>query len=479
MLAYVTVPRATSFRVARHAIFTVTPDTPISSAAPSTVPAAEVALLRRARRQPDGGALYPPPSAFQREYERDLRRMPQAAERAEIAHGIYVHLPFCYTACVFCRCNKIVTRDGGKASRYLGFLEREVVLRARALEERRVARMHWGGGTPTYHSIAQLRRLWQTVSQYFDLAPDGDYAIDIDPRTVDAGTIAALRELGFTAAVIGIPDLLPEVLDAIQRPQTAVQSVAAVRAALSAGYATVTAEVMCGLPRQTVASFIDTLGQLVHAGPHRIVIHDYVHDPRRWTIQRQIRQHELPHAWARLDMAGRALERLAAAGYQVAAPGCYVRADDRWAQARASGILVRDALGYTDRASGSIVPLGASAVGGSTWVYVQNEPELGAYYDHVAADVLPVARGYVLKPDDLLRREVINRLAAHGRVPFGAIEALFPIVFERYFEDELRALLPYAEAGLVRIAGRTLILERRGLLWAGSIARLFDACRPA
>lgn len=457
----------------------MTPDTPTSSAALSMVPPAELELLRRVRRQPASGAIYPPSSSFHRDYEAELRRLPHVAERADAPHGVYVHLPFCYTACVFCRCNKIVTRDGGKASRYLGFLEREIALRAGALEHRRVARMHWGGGTPTYHSFAQLRRLWQTIAAHFELAPDGDYSLEVDPRSVDARTMADLRSLGFTEAVVGIPDLAPAVLDAIQRPQSVAQSLGALEAALAAGYATVTAEVVCGLPRQTVTSFVDTLSALVHVRPQRIVIHDYVHDPRRWTIQRQIRQNELPRALERLEMAGQALDRLAAAGYQLAAPGCYVRADDRWAHARAGGVLVRDALGCTDRASGSIVPLGASAIGGTAWVYLQNEPELGAYYDQIAADVLPVARGYVLKPDDLLRREVIDRLATHGRVPFGAIETLFPIVFERYFENELRALLPYAAAGLIRLTGRTLVLGRRGMLWIDEITRLFSAARPA
>jgi len=65
--------------------------------------------------------------------------------------GLYVHLPFCDTICLYCACNKITTRDRGRAHKYVRHLEREMALVADALgDERDVARMHWGGGTPTF-----------------------------------------------------------------------------------------------------------------------------------------------------------------------------------------------------------------------------------------------------------------------------------------------------------------------------------------
>lgn len=451
----------------------------MTSAAPSTVPAAELALLRTARRLPSERGLYPPPVLWRRDYAAELRALPPAGS-AEIpdTHAIYLHLPFCYTACVFCHCNKIVTRDGGKATRYLAVLEREIALRtAESRTPRRVSRMRWGGGTPTYHSVTQLQRLWQTLARHFEFEAGGDYAIEIDPRTVDAAAIRALRDIGFTDAIIAIPDLDAEVLAAVHRPQSVAQSLGAIAAARAAGFATVSADLMAGLPRQTAASFIVTVGALAASGADRIRMHDYLHEPRRWSIQRQISYDDLPRAAERLEMAGLAAERLEAAGYLPFAPGAYGRADDPWVRAREHGVLAHDLLGHTGRAPGTVIPIGVGAIGAAGWVYTQNEPELGAYYDRVAADVVPVARGLVLKPDDLLRREVMDRIGCHGRVPFAVIEDAYSIVFERYFATELQALRPYEAAGLVRVGARELVLGPRGLLWAGTVCALFDRYR--
>src|SRR5689334_4258996 len=74
--------------------------------------------------------------------------------------ALYVHLPFCDTICYYCACNKVITRDHGRSARYLKYLQREIRLVAGRLgEDRRVAQMHWGGGTPTFLSEDELGEL--------------------------------------------------------------------------------------------------------------------------------------------------------------------------------------------------------------------------------------------------------------------------------------------------------------------------------
>ena len=116
--------------------------------------------------------------------------------------SIYVHLPFCSSLCYYCGCNKIITRDAAKSERYLGYLLREIDMQAALFQggDARVAQMHWGGGTPTFYGTADLARLFDFLRARFEFERDGEYSIEIDPRTVDAVTMRALGEMGFNRA---------------------------------------------------------------------------------------------------------------------------------------------------------------------------------------------------------------------------------------------------------------------------------------
>lgn len=450
----------------------------MSSAPPSTVPPAELRLLGTTRRVTTSYSAYPPPQSFHADFAAGEGSRPawlSPLRGTQAAHALYVHLPFCYTACVFCHCNKIVTRDGGKATRYLGFLERDIALQAmEAGSGAQIARMHWGGGTPTYHTLSQLRRLWQVLRSHFVFADAGEYTIEIDPRTVDESAVMQLRDMGFTAAAIFVPDLAPGVLEAITRPQLPEQSLGAIAAARHARFATVAVEVMCGLPLQTAASFTHTVSEVVSQDPDRVMIKEYIHDPRRHKIQRQVSFNVLPRAAERLEMAGLAVERLTSVGYVQIGPDCFVRPGDPLHTAQQAGLLGYDLLGYTVHRGMTIIPVGASAIGSTGLSYSQNEPDLGTYYDRVGAGSAPVARVCTLHPDDHLRRTVIENVLCQGRVPFAALEKTYSIAFERYFASELRELVPYAVAGLLSIVDREIVLEPRGLLWARSICAVFD-----
>lgn len=434
--------------------------------------------MRTSGRVVSGYAAYPPPSAFRADYgahpyEALLGR--RDASTASRALAVYVHLPFCYSACAFCNCMKIVTRDGGKAVRYLDFLERDIAVQAAGVgEQRTVARMYWGGGTPTYYTAAQLRRIMRALAGHFTFAEGGEYTLEIDPRTVNAAAMPELRALGFNIAALGVPDLAPRVLEAVTRPQSEAQSLGAIAAARDAGFEAVRVDLMYGLPRQTAASFTQTLQTLVAARPDRLALHDYLHAPRRHRAQRQVSFHELPRASERLEMLAFAMEFLTAAGFVNIGSDRFVRSGDALAAARAEKRLHCDLLGYTAKGETDIVPVGASAIGATELAYTQNESELGAYYDRLGAGLTPVVRGLVLSPDDLLRRAVMRLLLCEGRVAYDAIEAHYSVPFERYFAAELQALDRYAAAGLVRIERRAIAVEPRGALWLRNLCAVFD-----
>ena len=451
--------------------------TPVSA----SITPAESALLRAVGRVAARYSVYPPSATFAPGHAADAQAAFGAPrETADEPLALYIHLPFCHAACAFCRCHKIVTGDGGKAVRYLDYLAREIAAHARSLGERRaVSRMCWGGGTPTYYTASQLRRIWGVLKQHFTFAADGDYAIEIDPRTVDEAVLAELREMGYTHAAVTVPDLDAAVLAAVARPQSAEQSLEAIRAATRAGFGTVAVDVMYGLPHQSPHTLVATLDAIVAAKPDRIVLHEYIHAPRRHKGQRQIAARDVPRGAERLAMLSGAADRLSTGGYVHLAADCFARAGDPLVAAQAGGRLCYDMTGYGTAGATNVLGIGVSAIGATRHTYTQNETDLGAYYDRINAGGLAIARGITLAPDDLVRREVIRLLLCRGCVAYADVEARCSVVFGRYFAAELKALAPYAEAGLVRIGSAAIEVEPRGRLWLRNLCAVFDRYRGA
>lgn len=112
--------------------------------------------------------------------------------------SIYVHLPFCESLCYFCACNKIITQDHSRVAEYLRYLDTEMALVAQRLGgDRKAVQLHLGGGTPTFFNANELRQLMTMLRSHFAFTPDAELGVEIDPRTVQTGTLSLLAELGF------------------------------------------------------------------------------------------------------------------------------------------------------------------------------------------------------------------------------------------------------------------------------------------
>jgi oxygen-independent coproporphyrinogen-3 oxidase len=135
--------------------------------------------------------------------------------------SLYVHIPFCNTICYYCACNKIITKDHGRSAKYIKYLGKEIAMQEAALDgSRDVVQLHFGGGTPTFLSNDEMRRLMDIIRQHFRLLPGGEYSIEVDPRKVDRETVKLLGELGFNRMSVGVQDFSPEVQVAVNRVQS-------------------------------------------------------------------------------------------------------------------------------------------------------------------------------------------------------------------------------------------------------------------
>ena len=202
--------------------------------------------------------------------------------------SIYFHLPFCESLCYFCACNKIITKDHERVGEYLRYLDKEMALVASRLgPDRRTVQLHLGGGTPTFFNADELRQLMAMVRAHFQFTPDAELGVEIDPRTVQGGTLAMLAELGFNRNSFGVQDFDPAVQQAVNRIQPLEMVEAAVVESRKHGFESVNADLIYGLPKQTQESFGRTLDNLIRVSPDRIALYNYAHLPQRFKAQRR------------------------------------------------------------------------------------------------------------------------------------------------------------------------------------------------
>ncbi|HUL91689.1 MAG TPA: oxygen-independent coproporphyrinogen III oxidase [Burkholderiales bacterium] len=389
--------------------------------------------------------------------------------------ALYVHLPFCDTICYYCACNKIITKDHGRSAKYLKHLGREIQLTAGCLgEDRLVAQMHWGGGTPTFLSEAELAELIDMIRSQFRLDPGGEYAIEIDPRKVGPEKIALLARLGFNRVSLGVQDFNPEVQKAVHRIQSVDETREVVLAARRNGFKSVNVDLIYGLPKQGVESFERTLETVLACDPDRIALYSYAHLPAVFKPQRRIAEADLPRPEVKLAILVRSIERLQAAGYVYIGMDHFAKPGDDLAVAQRRGRLTRNFQGYSSAGDSDIVGLGVSAISKVGPVYAQNVKTLEEYYGRLENGEIPVMRGIELTPDDLARRVVIQALACHFTVSKEAVSIAHLIDFDRYFAAELGELKEMESESLVALDDEWITVTPRGRLLVRAVCAVFD-----
>jgi oxygen-independent coproporphyrinogen-3 oxidase len=389
--------------------------------------------------------------------------------------SLYVHIPFCESLCYYCACNKIVTRHHERAAPYLDAVERELALVVAELGSgRAVSQLHLGGGSPTFLSDIELTRFMAVLGRSFDVTPDSELSIEVDPRTVTPARLAHLRGLGFNRLSFGVQDFDAEVQRAVHR----VQSFEMVRdlmvSARALGYVSINADLICGLPKQTPASLRRTIELVRELRPDRIALYAYAHLPARFKPQRRIDAADLPSPAARIEMLGSAIAGFVDGGYVYIGMDHFALPGDALAVARRQGRLQRNFQGYSTQPDGDLVALGVSGIGRVDGLYYQNAKTLAEYSEPLERGELPVVRGYVVDADDRLRGDVIMALMCQGRVDFRAFEARHGIDFRACFERELTALASMAQSGLVTIDGDAVQVTPAGWFLVRAVAMVFD-----
>ncbi|CDF92638.1 MULTISPECIES: oxygen-independent coproporphyrinogen III oxidase [unclassified Pseudomonas] len=391
--------------------------------------------------------------------------------------SLYVHVPFCANICYYCACNKVITKDRGRAHAYLQRLEQEIQLIGCHLDPaQRVEQLHLGGGTPTFLSHDELRQLMAKLRKHFNLLDDdsGDYGIEIDPREADWSTMGLLRELGFNRVSIGVQDLDPAVQRAVNRLQSLEETRAVIEAARTLQFRSINLDLIYGLPKQTPDNFARTVAEVIDLQPDRLSVFNYAHLPERFMPQRRINSQDLPNPEQKLAMLQGTIEQLTAAGYRYIGMDHFALPDDDLAIAQEEATLQRNFQGYTTHGHCDLIGLGVSAISQIGDLYCQNSSDLNQYQNSLAEGQLATRRGLVCNADDRLRRAVIQQLICHFDLAFAEIEQTFNIDFYGYFAALWPQLQAMAEDGLIELNTTHIKVLPAGRLLVRSVCMVFD-----
>jgi oxygen-independent coproporphyrinogen-3 oxidase len=395
-----------------------------------------------------------------------------AALPAGVSASLYVHIPFCERICWYCGCNTGAAGRPDRLARYVEALTREIRLVA-GLTKARITRVHFGGGSPNALPPIAFAGLCEVLRDSFRIDRDAEWAVELDPRSLDADYAATLAGCGINRASLGAQTFSMKIQARINRIQP-FRDVALRAAELrSAGIAAINLDLMYGLPGQTLDDIASTVARARLIAPARIAMFGYAHMPQMLSRQRMIDGATLPDARARFAQSMLASDLLKQQGFVTIGFDHYARPEDSFAEAAAAGSLRRNFQGFTDDDSDVLIGLGVSAISQFGDVIVQNEKHLGRYEEAIAGARLAGSKGVSLRPADRARGWVIERLLCDSFVDLQKAQERFGIsgLLDRTAHDRLAGLVL---RGIATISGAKLAVTPEGLPYARLVASAFD-----
>ncbi|MBW4967028.1 oxygen-independent coproporphyrinogen III oxidase [Pseudoalteromonas sp. CR1] len=390
--------------------------------------------------------------------------------------SLYIHIPFCSQLCYYCGCNKIITRHQSKADTYIDFLAKEIAAQAPLFKHYSVEQLHLGGGTPTFLTPQQMKRLIALLEQHFNFTSTTERGIEVDPRSLAENMLVDLRMLGFNRVSFGIQDFNDDVQLAVNRPQDADTVKQLITQARELGFKSINADMIYGLPLQTPDSFKQTIEQLIELSPDRVSVFNYAHLPERFAAQRKIKEHDLPDAHDKLTMFKNTLEQMTKAGYQFIGMDHFAKVDNELAVAQNEGKLHRNFQGYTTHGNCDLLGLGASSISQIGTAILQNKKELKHYYHSIETQSgCALSKGMHLTHDDVIRADAIKQLICQFELNIDEFANKYHIEFYSYFAGALTSLKPLIDDKMVIIENNHIRVTPRGNLFIRIICMCFDA----
>jgi oxygen-independent coproporphyrinogen-3 oxidase len=412
---------------------------------------------------------YPPATHFTEEYQDSDFTFPPTPL------SLYFHLPFCKRQCLYCGCTNIVTGQQDRSAVYLDYLQKEIELRKPHMDSGSdVVQIQLGGGTPTFLTEKELGQLGELIHSNFSVSTTVEAGVEIDPRDLTLAKVQALQNAGFNRASLGVQDTNPDVQKIIARIQPLEIVEQATQWLRDCNMQSINFDLIYGLPTQTIASFSQTIDDVLTLSPDRLAVYSYAHIPWIKPFQKVL-EPQLPDTETKLQLLQLAIEKLTGADYVYIGMDHFAKPDDAMAIALNDGTLQRNFQGYSTLKGIDLHGFGMSSISHAGGRYFQNEKAIVPYYAALDAGKLPLVRGYVMTDDDKIRYTAIMHIMCNLYIDYAQLSRELGVDFTDYFKTDIASLDDLEADGLLLREEKGLRVTPLGRLFIRIIAMRFDA----
>ncbi len=383
--------------------------------------------------------------------------------------SLYIHLPFCEALCTYCGCNKRITKNHDIEDPYIDAVIREWdIYRSYFPNKPVIKEIHLGGGTPTFFNASKLKRLISHILDTAEISETHEFSFEAHPNSTNSDHLRTLFDLGFRRISIGVQDVSPEILEAINRQQTADEVRNLTRWARAIGYTSVNYDIIYGLPFQKQMNVWNTAQFISENRPDRIAFYSYAHVPWKSASQRAFTLADVPQGQEKSDLYELGSYLLEMEGYKAVGMDHFCLPDEQLYKAYKDEKMHRNFMGYTPNYTKASIALGTSSISDSWDAYVQNEKHVETYQEIVETGKLPIVKGHLLSSQEEMMRTIILSLMCKDHVEWNSLEEYQMIT------ELLPNLDDLVKDGLVSYKSNSITIKPDGRLFIRNICAAID-----
>jgi oxygen-independent coproporphyrinogen-3 oxidase len=370
--------------------------------------------------------------------------------------GVYVHIPFCRKRCHFCYFKVYTDKNASAIHGYIDAVLQELALYAGKpfIGDRKPDFIYFGGGTPSYLSVEQLRHLTDGMKALLPWDEAEEVAFECEPGTLTDHKLAAIRELGVTRLSLGVENFDDHILEINGRAHHSKEIARAYAFARQIGFPQINIDLIAGMVEETKANWRECVRKTIEMSPDSVTIYE-MEIPYNTTIYKQMKAEgklvapvadwETKRGW--VDYAFNELEK---AGYTVSS--AYTSVKDS----------ARTRFVYRDRlwAGADLLSLGVASFGHIGGTHYQNQADFEPYVARVRQGQLPIWRALTPNDDERLIREFILQLKL-GHVSRAYFRNKFAVEPVERFAEPIQRLKDW---GFLTVPNDEIRLNREGLL---------------
>ena len=384
--------------------------------------------------------------------------------------SLYIHLPFCESLCTFCACHKRITKRHSVEEPYMDTVLKEWDLYCDLLVERpKIREIHLGGGTPTFFSSENLKKLINGIFKRADKFKEFEFSYEGHPNHTTKEQLQTLYDLGSRRNSFGIQDYDPKVQKAIHRVQSFEQVKKVNDWSREIGYTSISHDLIFGLPFQNEESIRNTIKNTIALKPDRIAYYSYAHVPWiKGVGQRGFEDSDLPKDDEKRHLYELGKQLFFDNGYiEIGMDHFALKTDSLYKSMEAKKIH-RNFMGYTAGKTELMIGLGMSSISDSWYGFAQNDKSVEEYTETVNKGIIPIFRGHLLTETDLIIRKHILNLMCNLETEWN--EGL-PTKVKNEIIERLQEI---KDDGLLEVSDTKITVKEEGRMFVRNICMAFD-----